>query len=230
MKQTVFVVEDDADIARLIKHYLEQAGFLVRTFPRADKVSASAEQNPPSLFLLDIMLPGGDGIDLGRRIRQVPSLRMTPVIFVTAKSSESDRLTGFDVGADDYISKPFNPKELVARVKAVLRRFERPLVPSVLKFDEVEVNTGAMTLFVAGKQVPTTATEFRLLEFLVRNAGKVHRRDQILDAVWRDTDFVTQRSVDVYVRKLREKIERDPENPRRLLTVRGAGYRFEADR
>jgi len=99
-----------------------------------------------------------------------------------------------------------------------------------LKFDEVEVNTGAMTLFVAGKQIPTTATEFRLLEFLVRNAGKVHRRDQILDAVWRDTDFVTQRSVDVYVRKLREKIERDPENPRRLLTVRGAGYRFEADR
>jgi two-component system phosphate regulon response regulator PhoB len=176
------------------------------------------------------MLPGGDGIELGRRIRQVPALRMTPVIFVTAKSSETDRLTGFDVGADDYISKPFNPKELVARVKAVLRRFERPLVPTVLKFDEVEVNTGAMTLFVAGKQVPTTATEFRLLEFLVRNAGKVHRRDQILDAVWRDTDFVTQRSVDVYVRKLREKIERDPENPRRLLTVRGAGYRFEADR
>src|SRR3954468_15106672 len=154
MKQTVFVVEDDADISRLIKHYLEQAGFLVRTFPRADKVTASAEQNPPSLFLLDIMLPGGDGIDLGRRIRQVPSLRMTPVIFVTAKSSESDRLTGFDIGADDYISKPFNPKELVARVKAVLRRFERPLVPSVLKFDEVEVNTGAMTLFAKSVMAP----------------------------------------------------------------------------
>ena len=112
MKQTVFVVEDDADISRLIKHYLEQAGFLVRTFPRADKVTLYAEQNPPSLFLLDIMLPGGDGVDLGRRIRQIPSLRMTPLIFVTAKSSENDRLTGFDVGADDYISKPFNPKEL----------------------------------------------------------------------------------------------------------------------
>ena len=123
MKQSVFVVEDDADIARLIKHYLEQAGFLVRHFPRADKVVQTAEENPPSLFLLDIMLPGGDGIELGRRIRQVQSLRMTPVIFVTAKSSETDRLTGFDVGADDYISKPFNPKELVARVKAGLRRF-----------------------------------------------------------------------------------------------------------
>src|SRR3954470_16252627 len=116
MKQTVFVVEDDADISRLIKHYLEQAGFLVRTFPRADKVTISAEQNPPSLFLLDIMLPGGDGVELGRRIRQIPARRMPPLILVTAKNSENYRLTGLDVGAYDYMSKPFNPKELVARV------------------------------------------------------------------------------------------------------------------
>src|SRR4051812_37885297 len=147
MKQTVFVVEDDADISRLIKHYLEQAGFLVRTFPRVDKVTHSAEREPPSLFLLDIMLPGGDGIKLGRRIRQVPALRMTPVIFVTAKSSETDRLTGFDVGADDYITKPFNPKELVARVKAVLRRVLGPPGGSGLKNLKGERKNRAPALF-----------------------------------------------------------------------------------
>lgn len=228
MKPTVFVVEDEVDIARLVRHHLESAGYAVRTFPAATGVVGEAEKDRPSLFLLDIMVPGGDGFDLCRRIRQSQSLAMTPVIFLTAKTGESDRVLGLELGADDYVTKPFSPRELVARVKAVLRRFERPLPPSVVHAGDVEIDSGAMTLTVRGKQVPTTATEFRLLDYFARHPGRVFTRDQLLDAVWRDTAFVTPRSVDVYVRRIREKIERDPEEPRLLKTVRGAGYRFEA--
>ncbi len=228
MKPTIFVVEDEADISRLIRHHLETAGFAVRAFAASTGVVAEAEKESPALFLLDIMVPGGDGFELCRRIRQTQSIAMTPVIFLTAKSGESDRVLGLELGADDYISKPFSPRELIARVKAVLRRFERPLAPSVVHAGDVEIDTGAMTLSVRGKQVPTTATEFRLLDYLARHPGRVFTRDQLLDAVWRDTAFVTPRSVDVYVRRIREKIERDPEEPRLLKTVRGAGYRFEA--
>ena len=230
MKQTIFVVEDDADIARLVRHHLEQAGFAVRYSPSAHQVIADAQKEPPALFLLDIMIPGGDGLDLCRRIRQESALASTPVIFLTAKTSESDRVLGLELGADDYVGKPFSPRELVARVKAVLRRFERPLQPMKVKVGDLDIDAGAMTLNVRGKNVTTTATEFRLLEYLARHAGRVFTRDQLLDAVWRDTAFVTPRSVDVYVRRIREKIERDPEDPRHLRTVRGAGYRFEAPR
>jgi DNA-binding response OmpR family regulator len=227
VKRTIFVVEDDADIARLIRHQLEGAGFAVRSFPAASGVLGEAEKERPSLFLLDIMVPGGDGLDLCRRIRQTSSLTSVPVIFVTAKTGEADRIIGLELGADDYISKPFSPRELVARVKAVLRRFDQPLPPAVLKAGDIEIDSGAMALTVRGKDVTTTATEFRLLEYLARHPGRVFTRNQLLDAVWRDTAFVTPRSVDVYVRRLREKIERDPENPRLLRTMRGAGYRFE---
>lgn len=228
VKPTIFVVEDEADISRLIRHHLESAGYAARTFSASTGVLAEAEKNPPALFLLDIMVPGGDGFELCRRIRQAQSVAMTPVIFLTAKTGESDRVLGLELGADDYITKPFSPRELVARVKAVLRRFERPLAPSVVHAGDVEIDAGAMTLTVRGKQVPTTATEFRLLDYLARHPGRVFTRDQLLDAVWRDTAFVTPRSVDVYVRRIREKIEQDPEEPRLLKTVRGAGYRFEA--
>ncbi len=153
---------------------------------------------------------------------------MTPVIFLTAKTGEPDRVLGFELGADDYISKPFSPRELVARVKAVLRRFERPLAPDVVRFEDIEIDSSAMTLTVRGNTVATTATEFRLLDYLARHPGRVFTRDQLLDAVWRETAFVTPRSVDVYVRRLREKIEVDPEQPQYLRTVRGAGYRFGA--
>lgn len=226
----ILIVEDDVDISRLMKHHLEGAGYEVRAYPSAFGVLAEAEKQTPEVFLLDIMIPGGDGLELCRRIRQNPALATIPVIFVTAKSSETDRVLGLELGADDYISKPFSPRELVARVKAVLRRFERPLAPQVLKAGDIEIDTGAMTLTVRSKKVATTATEFRLLDYLARHAGRVFTRDQLLDAVWRDTQFVTPRSVDVYVRRIREKIERDPESPRMLKTVRGAGYRFEAPR
>jgi two-component system phosphate regulon response regulator PhoB len=227
VKQTIFSVEDDADISRLVQHQLESAGYGVRTFGSAAGVIAEAEKQAPSLFLLDIMLPGGDGLELCRRIRQTNALAMVPVIFVTAKASESDKVIGLELGADDYIPKPFSPRELVARVRAVLRRFERPLAPVIVKAGDIEIDSGGMTLTVRGNLTQTTATEFRLLEYMARHPGRVFSRDQLLDAVWRDTHYVTPRSVDVYVRRIREKIEENADDPRYLKTVRGAGYRFE---
>jgi len=227
VKPLVFIVEDDADIARLVRHHLESTDFSVRTFGGVQGVLAEAEKAAPALFLLDIMLPGGDGIELCRGIRKHPELASIPVIFVTARTTEADRVLGLELGADDYIPKPFSPRELVARVKAVLRRFERPLPPKVTKIGDLVIDAGAMMLTVRGKTIPTTATEFRLLDYLAQHPARVFTRDQLLDAVWRDTAFVTPRSVDVYIRRLREKIEKEPERPRYLRTARGTGYRFE---
>jgi DNA-binding response OmpR family regulator len=227
MQPSIFVVEDEADIARLIRHHLESSGFTIRSFTSTHNVISEAEKQPPSLFLLDIMVPGGDGLSLCRRLRENGTLGAIPIIFLTAKAAESDRILGLELGGDDYITKPFSPRELIARVKAVLRRFERPLTKDVLKIGDLVIDAGAMILTVRGNQVGTTATEFRLLEYFSSHPGRVFTRDQLLDAVWRDTSFVTPRSVDVYVRRIREKIENDPENPRYLKTVRGAGYRFE---
>ncbi len=154
VKQTIFAVEDDTDISRLVRHHLESAGYGVRTFATTAGVIAEAEKQLPALFLLDIMVPGGDGLELCRRIRQTTSLAMTPVIFLTAKVSESDRVIGLELGADDYIPKPFSPRELVARVRAVLRRFERPLAPAMVKAGDIEIDSGAMTLMVRGHLDP----------------------------------------------------------------------------
>jgi two-component system phosphate regulon response regulator PhoB len=220
-------VEDDPDISRLVRHHLEAAGFAVKVLPTGNTALAESERQRPTLFVLDIMVPGKDGLELCRQIRQTPSLASIPVIFLTAKSSEADRVLGLELGADDYIPKPFSPRELVARVKAVLRRFERPLPNTPIRAGDIEIDPGAMTLLVNGNPVTTTATEFRLLDHFARHIGRVFTRDQLLDSVWRDTAYVTPRSVDVYVRRIREKIEPDPENPRYLKTVRGAGYRFE---
>jgi two-component system phosphate regulon response regulator PhoB len=221
-------MEDEPDIARLVRMQLEGAGFAVRAYPSANNVLSDAVKAKPSLFVLDIMVPGGDGLQLCRKIRETQPIASTPVIFLTAKSGESDRVAGLEMGADDYITKPFSPRELVARVKAVLRRFERPLTPEVVKVGNLEIDNGAMSLKVKGEVVSTTATEFRLLEYFASHSGRVFTRDQLLDAVWRDTAFVTPRSVDVYVRRIREKIEPNPEDPTYLRTVRGAGYKFEA--
>ncbi len=178
MKQTIIVLEDDPDIANLIRYHLHQAGFGVYVCSSGDTVLAQARENAATLFLLDIMVPGSNGLEVCRRIRESRDLASLPVIFLTAKSSEDDRVRG-------------------------------------------------LTLTVRGKPVDVTATEFRLLHFLGSHPGRVFTRDQVLDSVWRETSFVTPRSVDVYVRRLREKIEEDPENPKYLKTVRGAGYKFE---
>lgn len=227
MNQTIFVLEDDADIQQLIRHHLEAAGFAVRAYLTPSDILPDAERQPPALFLLDIMVPGGSGLDLCRRLRKHNALSATPIIFLTARAAENDRVQGLELGADDYITKPFSTRELLARVKAVLRRFERPTAPSVIEFDDVAIDASAMQLKVRGALATTTATEFRLLDYLARHPGRVFSRDHLLDAVWGDARFVTPRSVDVYVRRIREKIERDPEEPRYLITVRGAGYRFE---
>lgn len=227
MSQTIFVLEDEPDISRLIQYHLESAGYVVRPYLAINQILSDAERQPPALFLLDIMVPGGDGLDLCRRLRQNPALSIVPIIFLTARAGENDRVLGLEMGADDYITKPFATRELLARVKAVLRRFERPSSPSVLKFEGVEIDAGAMQLRVNGQLVTTTATEFRLLDYLARHPGRVFSRDHLLDAVWGDARFVTPRSVDVYVRRIREKIEADAESPRYLKTMRGAGYRFE---
>ena len=227
MSQTIFVLEDEADILRLVQYHLESAGFTVKPYATQGSIIADAERHPPALFLLDIMVPGGDGLDLCRRLRQNPALSVIPIIFLTARAAENDRVLGLDLGADDYITKPFGTRELTARVKAVLRRFERPSSPSTVRFETIEIDASAMQLRVAGELVTTTATEFRLLDYLARHPGRVFSRDHLLDAVWGDARFVTPRSVDVYVRRIREKIEADPEIPRYLKTMRGAGYRFE---
>ncbi len=227
MSQTIFLLEDDGDICRLVQYHLESAGFTVRAYPAIGSIVADAERQAPALFLLDIMVPGGDGLDLCRRLRLNPALSIIPIIFLTARAAENDRVHGLELGADDYITKPFATRELVARVKAVLRRFERPSTPSVVKFEHIEIDGGAMQLRVRGELVTTTATEFRLLDYLVRHPARVFSRDHLLDAVWGDARFVTPRSVDVYVRRIREKIEDDAETPRYLKTMRGAGYRFE---
>jgi len=225
-KKTVFVVEDEADIAGLINFNLEAAGYSVKRFDRAEAALLHATTNPPALFLLDIMLPGEDGIELCKRIRRTEELARVPIIFVTAKISEDDRLLGFDVGADDYITKPFSPRELVARVEAVLRRTSETPTMEVIRFGRVEIDCAAMVLRVDSHEVPTTTLEFRLLEYLARSPGLVFSRDRLLEAVWGNSKFVSRRSVDVYVSKLREKIENDPNNPEYLVTVRGAGYKM----
>ncbi len=226
--QKIYIVEDDLDIARLIRHNLESAGFRVRSYSGTANVIPDAQKERPSLLLLDIMIPGGDGLELCRQVRASGSpLAATPIVFLTAKTAEADRVLGLESGADDYITKPFSPRELLARIKAVLRRCEGPLAPASISAGELEIDAAAMTLSVRGETVTTTATEFRLLHYLAQHSGRVFTRDQILDAVWKETTFVSPRSVDVYVRKLREKIEDDPERPRYLKTVRGTGYRFE---
>lgn len=226
MKQNVIVLEDEADIGNLVRHHLQLAGFNVRVCASGGEVLPLARKLPPVLFLLDIMVPGHSGFDVCREIRESRDLARIPIIFLTARAGEEDRVRGLDLGADDYITKPFGTRELTARVKAVLRRFEQPLTTSIATPD-FELHSDSMTLVVRGAPTDVTATEFRLLHFLASHPGRVFSRDQVLDAVWRDLSFVTPRSVDVYIRRLREKIERDPEDPRYLKTVRGAGYKFE---
>lgn len=226
-RELVFVVEDDPDIVGLVRHHLEQAEFLVHSFPSAVSVMVEALQENPVLFLLDIFLPGGDGFDLCRQIRENSALSRIPIIFLSARAADADRVRGLELGGDDYITKPFSPRELVARVRAVLRGTRPGLPMTVVQFGDVQIDPAAMTLRIAGHLVPSTVTEFHLLHFLALHPGRVFTRDQLLDAVWSETRYVTPRSVDVYVRRIREKIEPDPQNPRYLKTAHGVGYRFE---
>ena len=228
IRPVIFVVEDDEDIARLISHNLQAAGFEVQSFVSGASVLTEAARELPSLILLDIMLPGTDGFELCRQIRQTPALSTVPIIFLTAKTSEADRVKGLELGGDDYITKPFSPRELVARIRSVLRGLgQTPTPTEVLRLGDLQIDVSSMTVQAQGRNVMTTVREFRLLEYLAAHRGRVLTRDQLLDAVWKETPFVTPRSIDVYIRRLREKIEPDPSHPQYLKTLRGIGYRFE---
>ena len=226
----IYVVEDDPDVSQLIEHNLRTAGYEVSTFFSGAPVVPLAAKAQPALFLLDIMLPGISGFDLCRQIRQHEQLGKTPVIFLSARTQEPDRLQAFDAGGDGYITKPFSPRELIARVRNVLRAQPEATHHEIIQLGDLEIDVASMTVRVQGKTVLTTVREFRLLEYLARHRGRVFTRDQLLDSVWKEGSFVTPRSIDVFVRRLREKIERDPRHPRYLKTLRGIGYRFEAGR
>jgi len=227
-RSLVFVVEDEADIAGLISHTLRNGGFDVQSFSDGTSVVSEGTRLKPSLFLLDVMLPGMNGFELCRQIRRSAALSGTPVIFLTARVGENDRIKGFELGGDDYITKPFSPRELVARVRSVLRAARQSCAEEqILKLGELEIDVLSMTVSLRGRTVPATVREFRLLEYLAAHRGRVLTRDQLLEAVWNETRFVTLRSIDVYIRRLREKIETDSRHPRYLKTLRGIGYRFE---
>lgn len=229
---TILVVEDEPDIADLVKYHLEKAGLPARVVADGKQALELIVREHPDLVVLDLMLPGMDGLELCRRLRGSPATRGIPVIMLTAKAEEVDRIVGLEMGADDYVPKPFSPRELVARVKAVLRRTAAPLEPS-----EAPVTVGKLRLDPArhevtkgGQPVSLSAMEFRLLEFFLRHRGRVYSRAQLLDQVWGQDRFVEPRTVDVHIRRLREKIEEDSRNPRLILTVRGLGYKCSDDK
>jgi DNA-binding response OmpR family regulator len=221
----ILVVEDESRIARLVRDYLEHAGFEVLVAGDGEVALASARRSRPDLVVLDLGLPGRDGLDVARTLRQTSSV---PIVMLTARGEEIDRVVGLELGADDYVVKPFSPKELVARVRAVLRRTDaaRAGGSEVLRVADVEVDVPRMRVSVGGRPVELTSTEFQLLAVLVREPGRVFTRGQLLDAVHGVAFDSYERAVDTHVKNLRRKLEPTPGRPRYLLTVHGVGYRF----
>jgi len=227
MKHLIFVVDGDPTILKLAEHSLAAAGYAVRT-SCGDDIVADLREFHPSLLLIAFLLPTGSGLATSRQLSRTPELEKVPVIFLLDEASEQHRLLALESGADDCIVKPFSPRELVARIQAVLRRSSsRASVPSAETADMV-IDIGAMKLSVRGNEISTTTLEFRLVEYMARHAGQVFTRDFLLDTVWGDTQFITPRSVDACVRRIREKIELDRANPTLLKTIRGVGYRLDA--
>lgn len=226
MKQLIFVVEDETEICELARQCLENASYAVRTFSTANILN-EAEDQRPSLILMTMVMPDGNGLDLCRRIRESRGLGRMPIVFLIPEAAEEHRALALESGGDDCIVKPFSPRELVARIQAVLRRFAPPTRARMEAADLV-IDSLAMKLSVRGSEVPTTSLEFRLIEYLARHRGQVFTRDLLLDAVWGDMQFVTPRSVDACIRRIREKIEPDRASPTYLKTIRGVGYRLDA--
>lgn len=224
----ILIIEDDRDIVELVRYNLANEGFQVSAAYDGGTGLSTLKKTPPDLLLLDLMLPKLSGLDICREIRKDESLARLPVLMLTARGEEADRVVGLEIGADDYVVKPFSPRELIARVKALLRRAEPPSEsPRIIEVGRLAIDPASYRVSQSGKAVPLSTLEFRLLYYLASRPNRVFSRDQLLDAVWGTDRFVTPRSVDVYVRRLREKIEMDPENPSHLKTVRGAGYLFE---
>jgi phosphate regulon transcriptional regulator PhoB len=224
----ILVIEDDKDIVELVKYNLEKDGFQVTASPDGANGLTQVRKAPPDLLVLDLMLPKLSGLEICKEVRRDAALNRLPILILTAKGEEADRVVGLELGADDYVTKPFSPRELAARVKALLRRAEpggaseKPIEVGGLRIDPA-----AYRVTRSGRPVPMSTLEFRLLYFLAARPNRVFTRDQLLDGVWGTERFVTPRSVDVYVRRLREKIETDPQHPAYMKTIRGAGYLFE---
>ena len=224
----IFVVDDEADLVKLVTYNLKKEGFLVDSAQDGEKALAKVKKGKYDLIILDLMLPGLQGMELCRIIRNDPKTSSLPIIMLTAKGEEVDRVLGLELGADDYITKPFSTRELVARVKAVLRRtIEKPAADKIIEAGDLVINKETYSLTDKGLPVKLSATEFKLLLFLAERRGKIFNRDQILDAIWRDEAFVEPRTVDVHIRRLRSQIEEDPAQPRNIKTMRGIGYFFD---
>jgi phosphate regulon transcriptional regulator PhoB len=225
--QTVVLIEDEADIRDIVEYNFTKAGFRVWTFENGERALEHLRKTATDLVLLDIMLPGQDGLEICRRMRSEEGLKNLPLIFLTARGDEIDRIVGLELGADDYIVKPFSPRELVARAKAVLRRQAKSVPDAPLIAGEsIRIDASTQDVVVRGKEVKLSALEFKLLHWLASHPRKVFSREQLLDHVWGFDRAVTPRTVDVHIRRLREKIEETPDHPDHIETVRGFGYRF----
>ena len=223
--KSILVVEDEMKIARLVRDYLENAGFDVVVTGDGEAALASVRGARPDLVVLDLGLPGQDGLDVTRELRRSSGV---PIVILTARGDEADRIVGLELGADDYVVKPFSPKELVARVRAVLRRTEaaRTTGADVLRAADVEIDVPRMRVLVAGRTVDLTPTEFQILSTLVCEPGRVFTRAQLLDAVHGVAFESYERAIDAHVKNIRRKIEPEIGRPRYVLTVHGVGYRF----
>ncbi len=220
----VYLVEDDEDIAFVIAENLKREGYSVMVFSGGTEFFSAVEKKKPDLFLVDIMLPDFDGFRIARFLKSRPDLADIPLIFITAKASEEDKLKGFGIGADDYITKPFSVKELVARVNAVMRRAGRRRREGVFVYEGLEIDTKRVRVTVDGREAKLTPSEFRILRFLLENYGRPMSRDRIIEEVWGPGRDATDRTVDVHVKHIRDKLGRYGSL---IKTVRGFGYKFE---
>lgn len=228
MAATVLVVDDEKDLVELVTYHLEKEGLRCLEARDGERALQLARERLPDLVVLDLMLPGMDGLEICRKLRKDPNTSAMAIIMLTAKAEEVDRVVGLEMGADDYLVKPFSPRELVARVKAVLRRGQSPETPSVSRIGTLEVDEGKHRVSVEGLPVELTVKEFDLLCALMKANGRVLNRDQILESVWGYSNAVDieSRTVDVHIRRLREKLGNEH---KRIATVKGVGYRFEAE-
>lgn len=227
--EEILVVDDEASVVEVVSLYLKREGYKVRQAHNGREALQAITENPPALVVLDLMLPEIDGLEIMRRLREQGGANV-PVIMLTARSLEMDRVHGLELGADDYVTKPFSPIELVARVKAVLRRSQGGntiATEAPILFDDLTIDPTARQVTVRGKEIDLTATEFNLLWFVANRPKQVFSRDQLLEHVWGFSEYVDPSTVTVHIRRLREKLEADPSSPQWLLTVWGVGYKFE---
>ncbi len=230
----ILVVDDEPDLIDLVSYNLKKEGFEVSSASDGEEALRKIRSENFDLIVLDLMLPGIQGFELCRILRNDTKTGHLPIIMLTAKTEDVDRILGLEIGADDYIAKPFNPRELAARVKAVLRRtgessIKKPAVENVTRLGDLVINKETYEVLKGGAPLSLSATEFRLLVHLVENRGKVFSRNQLLDAVWKDEAYVEPRTVDVHIRRLRTQIEDEPSNPAYIKTKRGIGYYVDAD-